>query len=140
MAAFSPWSASGLLAGAGQRLIVAAGCSAALWLAVLWASLGVAPPAPQVASEVAGISTEPAPPPPLPLSAIAVAEMPAPGGGQFERFGIETQPAPARVNARGDVVYFARLMRSAASEAVFLFAGGTTVVVATSGGAAPGGG
>ena len=105
MAGFSPWSASGLLAGAGQRITIAAAGVACLWLAVLWASLGVAPPA----SQVSNAPTEAAPQPPAPLRAIAVAAAPAPGGGQFDRFGIEMQPAPAPVNARGDVAFFARL-------------------------------
>ena len=137
MAGFSPWSASGLLAGAGQRVTVAAGALGCLWLAVLWASLGVAPPATQPGAAPAETA---APPPPVPLHAIAVAAAPAPGGGQFDRFGIEMQPAPAPVNAGGDVAFFARLMRSAAGEALFLSHDGKTVVVAAGGGPAPGGG
>jgi hypothetical protein len=137
MAGFSPWSASGLLAGAGQRLTVAAGTIACLWLAVLWASLGVAPPATQRGTVPAETTR---PPPPAPLHAVAVAATPAPGGGQFDRFGIEMQPAPAPVNAGGDVAFFARLMRSAAGEALFLSRDGKTVVVANAGAPAPGGG
>jgi hypothetical protein len=137
MAGFSPWSASWLLAGAGQRLTVAAGTIACLWLAVLWASLGVAPPATQLGNVPAETTS---PPPAAPLRAIAVAATPAPGGGQFDRFGIEMQPAPAPVNAGGDVAFFARLMRSAAGEALFLSHDGKSIVVATGGGPAPGGG
>ena len=136
MAGFSPWSASGLLAGAGQRLTIAAAGVACLWLAVLWASLGVAPPA----SQLGTVPAETAPPPPVPLRAIAVAAAPAPGGGQYDRFGIEMQPAPAPVNVRGDVAFFARVMRSAAGESLFLSHDGRTIIVAASGGAAPGGG
>jgi hypothetical protein len=139
MTAFSPWSASGVLSGVGQRLAVAAGCSACLWLAVLWASIGIAPPAPP-ATDIATEAAPPPPPPPPPRRVIAMTGAPAPGGGQFARFGVETQSAHAPVNVRGDVAFFARLMRSDASEALFLSRDGRTTVVAASGGAAPGGG
>ncbi len=147
MAAFSPWRASSLLAGAGQRLVAAGAAVAGLWLAVLWASLGTAPPmpasAPLSAVPLAAALDAPAPAPapkPPSLRPVAVGGAPAPGGGSFDRFGLEQQTVAAPVNAGGDVAFFAKLMRTTADEGIFLAHDGRPVLVAATGGAAPGGG
>lgn len=140
MASFSPWSASGLLGGAGQRLAVAAGAVAALWLAVLWATMGVAPPLASQSGVASPAASEPAAPAKPTLRAVAVSGAAAPGGGSYGPFGIEQQTAPAAVNGAGDVAFFAKLMRTGADEALFLSRDGRTALVAATGGGAPGGG
>lgn len=139
MPAFSPWAASGLLGGAGPRIAVAAAASAVLWLAVLWSSLGVAPPASQTASSTGGVSA-PARIATPPLRALAASGAPAPGGGNYDRFGLEMQNPVAPVNVHGDVAFFAKLMRSATEEALFLTHQGRASLVASVGSAVPGGG
>ncbi len=145
MAGFSPWASSGLLGGAGRRITIAASASVALWLAVLWASMGVAPtaPAPSVAAPSAIIaSPEPAPVKPVvpPLRLVAAAGAPAPGGGSYNRFGLEMKTVATPVNARGDVAFFAKLARGAADEGIFLWHDGRASLVAAIGAAVPGGG
>ena len=139
---FSPWASSGLLSSARQRFVLAAIAAGLLWLATLWAGFGlVAPPsrlapaaAPALGAHEAPAVTAP------PLRVVAMAGTPAPGGGSYDRFGIEEQPIPPSVNARGDVAFFARLMRSSADEGLFLASVGHAVLVAQTGGNAPGGG
>lgn len=142
MAGFSPWASSGLLGGTGRRVTVAAGASAALWLAVLWASMGT-PPIPAPPTPAPGIAAqpdaEPAPAAP-PLRLVAAGGMPAPGGGSFNRFGVEMKTIAAPVNARGDVAFFAKLMRASAEEGLFLWHDGRASLVAATGGPVPGGG
>ena len=74
------------------------------------------------------------------LRAVATSGMPAPGGGTFDRFHVEGQPAIAPVNDRGQVAFFATLARARASEGIFLGDGSRIRVIALSGAAAPGGG
>jgi hypothetical protein len=74
------------------------------------------------------------------LRAIAVAGQPAPGGGMFDRFGVESQPMVAPVNARGQVAFFSTLVRARTDEALFLASGRGINRVAAEGDAAPGGG
>ena len=57
----------------------------------------------------------------------------APGGGTFDRFGQETLPIVAPVNARGEVVFFATVNRGASDEGIFLHRGGKVVAVAREG-------
>lgn len=64
----------------------------------------------------------------------------APGGGTFDRFGQETLPVIAPVNARGDVAFFATVSRGAADEGIFLRRGGRVALVAREGDRVPGGG
>ena len=66
--------------------------------------------------------------------------MPAPGGGTFDRFHVEGQPAIAPVNDRGQVAFFATLAHARASEGMFLGDGSRIRVIALSGAPAPGGG
>ena len=143
MAGFSPWASSGLLGGAGRRITIAASASAALWLAVLWSSMGVTPPAPLlIAATTIDALLEPPPvkPVPPPLRLVAAAGAPAPGGGSYSRFGLEMKTITAPVNAQGDVAFFAKLMRGTAEEGLFLSHDGRAAVIASIGGAVPGGG
>jgi len=57
----------------------------------------------------------------------------APGGGNFDRFGQETLPIVAPVNARGEVAFFATLTRGGADEGIFLRRGAQLVRVAREG-------
>jgi hypothetical protein len=62
----------------------------------------------------------------------------APGGGTFDRFGQETLPIVAPVNARGDVAFFATLIRGGADEGIFLRRGDRLLTVAREGDRVPG--
>jgi hypothetical protein len=57
----------------------------------------------------------------------------APGGGQFDRFGNETEPIVAPVNGRGEVAFFATLTRGGSDEGLFLRQGGRVLVIAREG-------
>lgn len=145
MAGFSPWASSGLLGGAGRRIAIAASASAALWLAVLWSSMEVAPPASAptaIAPSTAAATVEAAPIKPMasPLRLVAAAGAPAPGSGSYNHFGLEMKTITAPVNARGDVAFFAKLMRGTADEGLFLWHDGRAAPIAAVGAAVPGGG
>lgn len=77
---------------------------------------------------------------PTQLRPVASSGMPVPGGGTFDRFHVEGQPAIAPVNDRGQVAFFATLARARASEGIFLGDAGRIRVIALSGAAVPGGG
>lgn len=62
----------------------------------------------------------------------------APGGGSFDRFGQDTLPVVAPVNAKGEVAFFARLSRGASNEGIFLQRGGRILTVAREGDRIPG--
>jgi hypothetical protein len=64
---------------------------------------------------------------------VAATGDPAPGGGAFDRFGAESMPIVAPVNARGDVAFFATLSRGGADEALFLWSRGRVTTVAREG-------
>jgi hypothetical protein len=72
------------------------------------------------------------------LRAVARTGDAAPGGGTFDRFGQETLPVVAPVNRRGEVAFFARLIRGGADEGIFLRRGGRVVTVAREGDRVPG--
>src|SRR5216117_612340 len=74
------------------------------------------------------------------LQRVVVAGQAAPGGGAFERFSIETLPVVAPVNARGQVAFFATILRGRASEGFFRATGTRIDAIAAEGDAAPGGG
>ncbi len=74
------------------------------------------------------------------VRAVALAGDPAPGGGTFEHFGVESLPVVAPANAKGQVAFFATLLRGTASEAFFLASPTRTVRVVAEGDPAPGGG
>jgi hypothetical protein len=71
-----------------------------------------------------------------------LAGQPAPGGGTFEHFGVESLPVVAPVNAKGQVAFFATLLRAKAKEGFFLAssAGGRIEKVALEGDPTPGAG
>jgi hypothetical protein len=120
MPAFSGGSA--ILVGARRRVVLALVPVAALWLGVLWAGLGGRAP---VSTTSAAKPAEPA------LQVVAAGGGAAPAGGVFDQFDIGGQAIPAPSNERGDVVFFATLLRSAAEEGLFLATGkGITKLVA----------
>src|SRR5262245_22500871 len=57
----------------------------------------------------------------------------APGGGAFDRFGAESMPIVAPVNARGDVAFFATLSRAGADEGFFLSSRGRVTAIVREG-------
>jgi len=62
----------------------------------------------------------------------------APGGGVFDRFGAESMPILAPVNARGDVVFFSTLGRGGPDEGLFVWSRGRITAVAREGDRVPG--
>src|SRR3989442_6230919 len=83
---------------------------------------------------VAAVSAQPA------IRAVAVAGDPAPGGGTFEHFGVESLPVVTPANTKGQVAFFATLLRATSSEAFFLASESRTLRVVTEGDPVPGGG
>ena len=77
---------------------------------------------------------------PTALRTVVSAGQAAPGGGTFEHFSVESQPVVAPPNARGDVAFFASLLRGVGSEGLFLATARGIVKVAVEGDRAPGGG
>ena len=67
------------------------------------------------------------------LRALARTGDAAPGGGSFDRFGQETLPIVAPVNARGEVAFFATVSRGGSDEGIFLQRAGRLVTVAREG-------
>lgn len=114
-AAFAPYrSASSLRLRRGRRLLVAAIAVSANWCFA---------------------DADPAQ-----LRPVATSGMPVPGGGTFDRFQVEGQPAITPVNDRGQVAFFATLARARASEGMFVGDGKRMEVIAVNGTPAPGGG
>src|SRR2546426_704807 len=74
------------------------------------------------------------------IRAVAVAGDPAPGGGTFEHFGVESLPVVTPANTKGQVAFFATLLRATSSEAFFLASESRTLRVVTEGDPVPGGG
>jgi hypothetical protein len=64
----------------------------------------------------------------------------APGGGTFARFNVESLPIVAPVNMRGQVAFFASLLRGRATEGLFLASGSRVTKIALEGDPVPGGG
>lgn len=77
---------------------------------------------------------------PATLRAVVLAGQPAPGGGTFDRFAVESQPVVAPVNDKGQVAFFATLARAAAREGIFLASAGRLSKVALEGDPTPAGG
>src|SRR6266852_8176602 len=77
---------------------------------------------------------------PTALRTVVSAGQAAPGGGTFEHFSVESQPVVAPPHARGDVAFFASLLRGVGSEGLFLATARGIVKVAVEGDRAPGGG
>jgi hypothetical protein len=98
-------------------------------------TLGVAVLMTLVAAPIAG------PGQPARLRPVVMARQAAPGGGSFEHFSVESQPVVAAVNGKGQVAFFANLLRASASEGIFLAsANGLIRKVAVEGDRAPTGG
>jgi hypothetical protein len=74
------------------------------------------------------------------VRAVAIAGDPAPGGGTFEHFSVEALPVVAPANTKGQVAFFATILRSTASEAFFLASPQRTLRIVAEGDAVPGGG
>lgn len=74
------------------------------------------------------------------LRPVATSGTPVPGGGTFDRFHMEGQPAITPVNDRGQVAFFATLAHARASEGMFLGDANGIEVIALSGSPLPGGG
>ena len=74
------------------------------------------------------------------LHRVVVAGQAAPGGGAFERFSIEALPVVAPVNARGQVAFFATILRGRSSEGFFRATGARIDPIAAEGDRAPEGG
>jgi len=64
----------------------------------------------------------------------------APGGGAFDRFSVESLPIVAPINGKGQVAFFATVLRGRAGEGFFLATGKQIAKVAAEGDPAPGGG
>ena len=74
------------------------------------------------------------------LRAVVRSGLPAPGGGRFDRFDVTAQPVAAPVNARGQVAFYATVLRSPAREGIFIADGARITKLAAFGDAVPGGG
>jgi len=94
-----------------------------LWAAVLWASLShPVPPKPY----------EPPPPAPPALRSVVTTGQPTPVGGVFDRFDVATQPIVAPVNAKGQVAFYAAILRNRITEGIFIAGAGPIRKVALS--------
>ena len=130
-----------LLAAAWSRLLVAGVAVAALWAAVLW----VAPSMPSTAPAQRPVRTAPLPEGARvaaggPLHAVVRSGQPAPGGGRFDRFDVTSQPVVAPVNGRGQVAFYATVLRATAREGIFIAEAGRVTKAAAFGDGVPGGG
>lgn len=74
------------------------------------------------------------------MRAVVRSGVAAPGGGRFDRFEVSGQPVVAPVNARGQVAFFATVLRAPAREGIFLAGAGGVRRVAAFGDDLPGGG
>jgi len=120
-----------LLGGALSRVGVAVIASGGLWAGVMWAVLThPVPPRP------------PAPPMPLPpaVRLLVASGRATPIGGTFDRFDVESQPVVAPVNGKGDVAFFATVLRNKATEGIFLASGSRISKIVAVGDGVPGGG
>jgi len=77
---------------------------------------------------------------PSSIRRIAVTGQAAPNGGAFDRFSVESLPIVAPINAKGQVAFFASVVRGRASEGFFLSTGARIVKLVADGDAVPGGG
>ena len=130
-----------LLAAAWKRLLVAGVAVAALWAAVLWVAPSTPSTAPaQPSVRIAALPTAGPMPESGLLHAVVRSGLPAPGGGSFDRFDVASQPVVAPVNARGQVAFYATVLRAPGREGIFLAEAGRITKVAAFGDALPGGG
>ncbi len=130
-----------LLAAAWKRLLVACVVVAGLWAAVLWVAPSTPSTAPaQPSARVATVATSVTTHDSGPLRAVVRSGLAAPGGGSFDRFDVGSQPVVAPVNARGQVAFYATVLRAPGREGIFLAEAGRVTKVAAFGDALPGGG
>src|SRR5499425_442172 len=71
---------------------------------------------------------------------VAVTGQAVPGGGTFDRFSVESLPIVAPINGKGQVAFFATVLRGRANEGFFLSSGTQITKLAADGDPAPGGG
>jgi hypothetical protein len=71
---------------------------------------------------------------------VAVTGQAVPGGGIFDRFSVESLPIVAPINSKGQVAFFATVVRGRASEGFFLASGARLSKLVVDGDLAPGGG
>ncbi len=130
-----------LLVSVWRRLLVAGVVVAGLWAVVLWVAASTPSTAP--AQPSLRVTARPAP---APLSdtgalrAVVRSGEVAPGGGRFDRFDVGSQPIVAPVNARGQVAFYASVLRAPAREGIFLAEAGQVTKLAAFGDSLPGGG
>ena len=55
---------------------------------------------------------------------VAVTGQAVPGGGTFDRFSVESLPIVAPINSKGQVAFFATIVRGRANEGFFIASGG----------------
>lgn len=126
----SAFSASALLLGARRRVALALIPVALLWLGVLWAAFGGRAP----------VSATSAPKPmAAALQIVAASGEGVAGAGLLDHFDIGGQAIAAPSNRRGDVAFFATLLRSAAEEGLFVANGNAVTKLAAVGDAVPSG-
>jgi len=107
----SAFSASALLLSARRRVALALIPIALLWLGVLWAAFGGRAPGSATSAPNAMASA---------LQIVAAGGEGVAGAGLLDHFDIGGQAIAAPSNRRGDVVFFATLLRSAAEEGLFV--------------------
>src|SRR5499433_3695957 len=71
---------------------------------------------------------------------VAISGQAAPGGGTFDRFSVESLPIVAPINSKGQVAFFATVLRGRAGGGFFLSSGTQITKLAADGDPAPGGG
>jgi hypothetical protein len=130
-----------LLASAWKRVLMAGMAVAALWAAVLWVTPSTPSTSPvQSSVPVTGKPTIPAMTAAGSLRVVARSGLRAPGGGTIDRFDVPSQPVVAPVNARGQVAFYATVLRAPRREGIFLAEDGRLSRVAAFGDPVPGGG
>jgi hypothetical protein len=77
---------------------------------------------------------------PSTIRRIAVTGQAAPNGGLFDRFSVESLPIVAPINGKGQVAFFASVVRGRSSEGFFLSTGTRISKLVADGDAVPGGG
>src|SRR5882724_1716223 len=76
----------------------------------------------------------------LSMRRVVATGQPAPGGGSFDRFSVESLPIVAPANGKGQIAFFATVLRGRASEGFFLASGTRIAKLVADGDPAPGGG
>jgi len=71
---------------------------------------------------------------------VAVTGQAVPGGGAFDRFSVESLPIVAPINSKGQVAFFATIVRGRANEGFFIASGARVDKLVVDGDRVPGGG